>query len=88
MKTDPPARIEIQIGPELFRFTSHAQWVNKAASWFKHSGAARFGYVCIDAAGRVCTHGKQFGRARDEETFPVIVYAVDPELRLRANNES
>jgi hypothetical protein len=64
----------IQLGEELFRFASYAQWVNKAQSWFRD---LRTGYVCVDSKGRICQIGKQFMRARDDESFPIVVYSID-----------
>lgn len=69
--------IQIQVGDELFRFTSHQQWCDKARSWFKNRNATNYNTVCIDAANRICATGKEFGRARDEETFPVKVYSIE-----------
>lgn len=69
---------ELQLGPLLFQFTSFQQWVNKATSWFDNSGAPTKDTICIDAMGRVCYRGKEFMRARDEKTFPITVYHIDP----------
>jgi hypothetical protein len=73
--------VPIQLGPEAFRFDSFEHWVNKAQSWFasRIPDRARLGrrYLCIDAAGRVCMIGADFMRARDEGTFPVVVYLID-----------
>jgi hypothetical protein len=62
----------LEVGEELFKFESHPQWVNKAASWFR--GYKGDDCICIDKAGRICRIGKQFARARDENTFPITVY--------------
>ncbi len=66
--------ITIEVGDELLRFTSFIQWVNKASSWLALYRETN--YICIDARGRVCRRGEHFMRARDEETFPVIVYSL------------
>jgi hypothetical protein len=72
--------MEIELGPEMFRFTSFEQWVNKAQSWFKNYGVSPSQYVCIDATGRICGKGKQFMSARDRGAFPVVVYHIETGL--------
>jgi len=73
--------VQPQLGPEAFRFTSFQEWVNKAQSWFRNRipepARSRHRYVAIDVTGRVCLIGADFMRARDEETFPVVVYLID-----------
>lgn len=64
--------VTLQLGPEMFRFTSFNEWVNKAHSWFSNCGVRH--YVAVDTKGRVCVSGREFQRARDEGTFPVVVY--------------
>ncbi|GAB1535638.1 hypothetical protein ADMFC3_12690 [Geovibrio sp. ADMFC3] len=61
-----------------FEFQSFDEWVNKAASWFQSTGIIDEHYICVDAGGRVCKKGKEFIRARDENTFPVRVYLTVP----------
>lgn len=62
---------------ELFRFDSKAQWVNKAASWYRTSGHPLRRTIAIDAQGRVCTCGVEFSRAETEGTYPIVVYLID-----------
>lgn len=69
---------QVQLGPELFHFDSFQQWVDKAQGWFKSAGQRSCDHICLDAAGRVCMIGRDFMRARDEGTFPVTVYLIDP----------
>jgi hypothetical protein len=69
--------VRLQLGPELFRFTSFPNWVNKARDWFR--GIPAGSWVCIDQRGRICNSGKEFMRADREDTFPVVVYLIDPE---------
>jgi len=64
-------------GRELFRFASHGEWVAKASSWFVRNNVDGRDVICVDSLGRVCRVGRHFARARDEGTFPVIVYKVD-----------
>lgn len=71
------AAVRLQLGPELFRFSSFPNWVNKAKSWFR--GVPAGSWVCIDQRGRICNSGKEFMRADREGTFPVVVYSIDPE---------
>lgn len=56
---------EIEELKTLDNFWSFSTWVNKASSWI--DGQA----ICFDANGRLCRIGKDFMRARDENTFPV-----------------
>lgn len=66
--------ISVTVGPELFRFTSEREWVNKAQSWFINSGYKGDYVLCVDSAGRVCTIGAHFMRATNENTYPIICY--------------
>ena len=70
--------MNIELGPEIFRFTSFLDWVNHAQSRFKRAGVGASQYVCIDATGRICGMGKQFMSARDRGAFPVVVYHIEP----------
>jgi hypothetical protein len=65
--------LHCHVGPELFRFESFQQWVNKASSWFASCGYPSRHAICVDAKGRICQYGKHFMTARDEGTFPVRV---------------
>lgn len=53
---------------ETGRFQSFTTWVNKGASWLRGGGR------CIDAKGRHLHIGRDFMRARDENTFPVTFH--------------
>ena len=64
------------LGPELFRFTSFTQWVNKASSWYATCGIRSSYTVAVDNVGRICLRGSHFMLARDEGVFPVVVYAA------------
>ena len=77
----------LSTGPELFRFTSFADWVNHAQDRFIAARLGSWEYVCIDATGRICKIGKQFMSARDRNAFPVIVYHIDPEHRAAMTPE-
>lgn len=69
-------------GELICEFTSHQQWVNKAASWLGgvSGGGRRYkkkeSCICIDAHGRVCRIGQDFMRARDENSFPVRAFRL------------
>lgn len=86
--------IQIQVGPEAFRFTSFTEWVNKAQGWFaaRIPPASRGRHLCVDAVGRVCLIGRDFMRARDEDAFPVVVFLIDApptaEARTKDGNEA
>lgn len=68
--------IPITVGELLFQFSSFAQWVGKASSWFRNSGVTSERTICVDIKGRVCRTGKEFMRARDDGSFPIRVYAI------------
>jgi len=68
--------ITVEIGEEMFRFTSEQQWVNKAQSWFASCGVMKGNFICIDASGRVCRSGREFMRATREGTYPIICYVL------------
>ena len=68
--------VQVTLGEELFRFETFSQWVNKAPTWFSQLKCGTK-YVCIDQSGRICQTGKEFMRARDEKSFPVVVYSID-----------
>lgn len=59
-----PTAENIQTGDSVFRmFDSESHWVNKASSWM------RPGDVCIDAIGKICRNGGDFGKA----SYPVVI---------------
>ena len=71
-------KLEINLGPEVFRFASESEWVCKAQSWFRNAGlTGRGNHVCIDAAGRICLKGAEFMRAEREGTYPIVVFLID-----------
>ncbi len=56
------------------RFDTFHQWVNKASSWLtRHAkyDERTFRVTCLAAKGRPCLIGRDFERARDEDTFPI-----------------
>ena len=56
---------EIEELKTLGNFWQFSVWVNKASGWIDGNA------ICFDANGRRCRMGKDFMRARDENTFPV-----------------
>lgn len=71
--------------PALFTFTTYEHWQNVAPELYDRHQARPHNSLALDALGRPCTHGAHFGRARDEQTYPIRVYALsgcsDPALR-------
>jgi hypothetical protein len=72
---------EVPVLVEAFRFTSFHDWVNTARgrpwTWVHVSDGGKHSLeVCADAKGRICRMGRDFQRANDEGTFPVIAYRV------------
>ena len=59
------------------QFDTFEQWVGKASSWLtRHPDYSderhnTFRAICFDAHGRRCAIGRDFARARDEDTFPI-----------------
>ena len=69
-------QLTINVGELLFEFETFGEWVNKATVKFERCGYRGSQTICVDAHGRICTLGKQFMLARDEEAFPIKVYAI------------
>lgn len=65
-------KIEVELGEFLFEFTSFDKWCDHAQSYFR--GIRPDSFLCIDAKGRICRIGREFMRARDDNSFPVKVY--------------
>lgn len=57
---------EIPDRPHDGEFHSFMNWVSKATSWIGGTNP-----LCVDAKRRVCRTGRDFIRARDEDTFPI-----------------
>lgn len=74
------ANMDIQLGPELFRFETFKEWVDKGRSWYATCGVREHDWVTVDSAGRICRYGAQFMRTRDQGTFPIVVYARDTDV--------
>lgn len=69
---------EITLGEKIFEFPTFNNWCNTAqrkfSSFFGHALTMT---VCIDQKGRICTSGKQFMRARDDNSFPIEVFLIE-----------
>ena len=76
-ETETRTRIEVEVGPELFSFSSLQEWVNKGQSWFRRTGRPEGTSLCVAADGGVVRNGKGFMEADRRGAFPVRVYAVD-----------
>jgi hypothetical protein len=66
----------IIVGQYLFEFKDFDEWVNTATKKFSQVGLLEktFYHICVDAKGRVCLSGREFQRARDDNSFPIKVY--------------
>ena len=74
---DAPA---VQLGPKLFSFASHQNWVDSASiAWNSHCVKERH-TVCVDQLGRLLGWGQHFATARDEGQFPVDVYLLRADM--------
>jgi hypothetical protein len=69
--------ITINVGEELFRFTSIRDWVVHARDRFKRAGVKGDEVICIDARGYVLTDGKGFIAAQQRDTYPVRVFRAE-----------
>ena len=74
------ASIEIEVGEELGRFESKAQWVNKAPGVYQRA-YAKIGsrdIITLDSAEprRVMLRGLQFEEADKDFTYPAVIYAI------------
>lgn len=59
----------------ICEFSSHSQWVNKAASWIgKFSKSQKI--ICVDADGFILHIGEDFRYARENDLFPVKCYRL------------
>ena len=69
------AEINVKMEAEAFRFNKFSDWVNGAGSLFEIAELrGNEDSLCVDAKGRICLTGKEFMRARDDGSFPIIVY--------------
>ena len=69
------AELNVKVGAEAFRFNKFSDWVNGAGSLFEIAELrGNEDSLCVDAKGRICLTGKEFMRARDDGSFPIIVY--------------
>lgn len=66
--------IVITVGACEFSFLNFNDWVNAAKFRFSEAKLSSDRAICVDGKGRICTCGKEFMRARDEDAFPVFVY--------------
>lgn len=62
-------------GELLFEFATFDTWVNKASRMFAPY-KYHFSYVCLNKNNEVCFIGEDFMKSRDEDLFPVKVYAL------------
>lgn len=69
--------LTLRVGREICRFNNFLHWVDTAQRQFARSGVHHRRCLALDTQGRVCVMGREFMRARDEGTFPVVVYAID-----------
>ena len=75
-KQSSELNVLLSFSRKLFEFHSKLHWVNKAQGWFANCGVPKHRYIAVDSAGRVCTSGKEFMRAEEENTYPVSVYEI------------
>lgn len=78
---------QVVYGPVAFTFTTFDTWCNKANSWFGQHGLTSSTVICLDTKGRICRIGRDFMKARDENTFPVTVYHYRAAQAARENQD-
>ena len=67
------SKISVNVGEELFQFTSMNDWIRKAQLAFREHGHTSESTLCVDSEGLICTWGKMFRVAK----YPIRVYAID-----------
>ena len=65
----------MQLGDEMFQFTSERHWINSAQSYFSRIDINEK-YIAVDSIGRACVKGLEFIRATKENTYPITVYKL------------
>lgn len=77
------------------KFDTFSDWLNLASTVLtvkKSSTGAMLPAICVDSVGRRCWQGKDFQRAKDENTFPVYYFwecrvaSIAPAARSSAVN--
>jgi hypothetical protein len=74
------AMTPITVGPYLFEFSSCLDWVNRAYSLWRQHEIRSEDTVCIDMHGRICSLGRDFRAAEQDDAFPVRVYLIRSDL--------
>ena len=72
--------VEIEIGEELGRFESKAQWIDRAPKVYQEA-YAKIGsrdIITLDSATprRIMLRGLQFEQAEKDFTYPAVIYAI------------
>ena len=60
----------------LFEFHSFSRWVHLASSLFNIYKPKRAKTICLNKNKEVCKIGADFMHARDNDLFPIKVYAI------------
>lgn len=71
--------ITIYVWKYLYEFSSMNEWVSKASKRHRVSGLTEGEALYVDAKGRICTIGRHFRIAKEENAFPVRVYQIREE---------
>lgn len=79
--------MKIELGPKLFSFNSHNQWLNFTAHHWRKHACTPSNTICVDQAGRVCRFGLHFLKALVENQFPVDVYLMRKDQTKRRQYE-
>jgi hypothetical protein len=77
----------VSVGEPVFSFADFDDWCDNARHRFSSHGMHSSDALCVDRSGRVCTKGAEFMRARDEGTFPILVYRVGIPAALAPRKE-
>jgi hypothetical protein len=80
-KASPAASIRVlDLGAEVFSFASLDDWKERAKDLYAEvyrKGHLQDELMAIDSRGRVCSLGRHFMRAADDNAYPVTVYSIE-----------
>lgn len=75
----------VELGEPLFSFHSREHWENKGRELYATCGFTNHDIITLDAIGRVVVSGREFTRAKDEGTYPITVYPIDPNQEINGD---
>lgn len=73
-------KLEITVGVLMFQFESYDHWADSGRGLYDGCGLLLEDTIAVDKAGRVVRFGSDFLRAQRVKSYPVKVYAVNPNM--------